>query len=1704
MQQTRKSHKLRRIALNTGIILAILLTVWLPFGSVFAEDGNSISEMSLYQRASELTREFATALSPGSQVENMYMLESTNSNDMLVAGNAGGLLGYAEILADDTGVVGWLMNSYTSASATITYDQLRNVIPNQPNNSFLLYAGYGEVLTEMGLISTIRPGIGSIGRVIGTGLVMVAYLLANAAPFLFRGALLILVTLNPFKLFETVFNGTASANLGILSGMAEYVGGLYKVVQNLSVTVLLPSFLIITILGILMFKKSDVLKRSSRYAVRVFMIFAGLPLIGATYTGLVEDLESEVAVGAEYADYLVLSTYVDFENWVKSSRLAPPNDVSIRNPRYSEDETRTITDRSMVLSINGNRARNSQAYNLMDRYSSTDDIGKILDVGGDKTVVGDNTMSNSDKNSFSKVFSLLNRHLTSARYTSSDYDGEVAGQIQKIRAKATEADEENIVKMYSLTASDSRTWSQKINPFEAEWTKPIHWNGENNSVASSAKGLFTEGKALNELFQFGSYRMNIYNTGDLRYENGSGYVVPSMPDRVTRKTDPIGATRADTVGGLSPIAMYNFLNTTFNDTGLTVYSPQRTASDMSRDSYAAVTFGGTGVSAFAKWLENLTVMLGLAILSIGFGLMMLSVSIKSIPRILSGVFGTAFGSIQFITKLLISTAVLIVQVLGMIFLYTLSENIIMTLLLNFNSVVNVGGEYFGAGLIFEFLSSFMIIVITAGVTIFSIKYMNVFKEMMEEVVSNAINRVMGVLDTSTGGKGLDTTRTTGGRIGSDGHLSDDAKAKDARGITGMMEAAAGGGLVGGAASLMGQAHDIEARREQHAEEMGQPTGSLMDKLKARKDTYGDLHKAKAADLAKGAIGIDGKSLERENEAKEQQIRSMLYNRDGQDRFAETHGVEDGDELVGDTTNGGQRLDENGELLQDEFGNAVNKDGYPISPAVPLAVGAFNRPVTTDSGALLDEEGNVFTDEAGNALYQDDKGRLTDENGEFVAIDKDGVIQPVSEIPHHNGKPVSAAKEAKALNDRRYDPIEHLAMTTAQAESHYGLNPSGEAVGTDGQPLTAIGANGKPEAVELDSEGFVTDSSGNRISASEIQGSVDARGFEEVVDPETGETQLRHKGDGAMKHVATPSADKDGASTAPQSLTALARQSNNAHQRAEQARRQVESYKAEGAPAYALAQAERYAAKTAQAAEQSQERFTTAMQNSSKSTLDGTTNAQSEPVSKDQMASAQRYAQSEQAALRRESNTLDHMVHRGADSDSIAKQEKQVAQQQRAVNDASDKLSQLKSDGGNPATIAQQEQRVSKQQAALRNSSEKLDAMKQPAASPQEIDRQQRRVEEKRAQAQQASTLAENTRTAQRTGRTYYEVANASDRMNRAQTVFANRQASYDDAIAQGLPQPELAKRQARVTQAANELSRSQAQWEQMSQAPQANRKQVDQVSARYETAQATYQQAKAKTSQLMQTGASQPEIRKAKKAEVQAGRKLREATRVKQLAKTPKGWSEKAKSIPTIQPVPDVSPTKSYAALASQGITTYDDYAKNVTAKQAQLKQTQSRLQQSKQRLATLQGSNRPAQIVQQAEDQMKTLTKQVKASQKSLDSLQSNAQGLLKSGNFQPVVASRPIRQNGTAIINDLVTMNHTQTVYDQLSYQHRAGTLTENGRKRMEQLGSRLNSMKSQLVTSGIREDALKDASTIKHTTQHMQQSWDAFVSGTSVEQN
>lgn len=1492
-----------------GLVLIIILSTLLPiYSSVSANDeASGMSSLSLFDRASEVARTFGTAIAPGTET-GLAMIQSGDVGGDLLPGNAGGFLGYADYMSDDSGVTGWFSSAFSQSSDMFTYEQMASIVPGTDesgvfagkNNPFFHYAGYGELLNGMGLIGTSRTGsiMGTMASV-GTFIVVVAYLVANAAPFLFSIALTILNVLNPFKLFFTAFEGMGNTNLGLLSGVANFVGGLYETIQTFSIYALFPLLLVITVIGALVFTRTSALKRFARYGLRLFMLFAGLPIIGATYTGVIEDMNDKVDTGAEYADYLVLSSYVDFQNWASNTRLAVPDTgstVIMKNPRATSEGSpgsMPVPSRDLVLSINGPLAGHSDATKLMNSY------------GGNN--LGDtfrNTRSRSENNGGSSQFGttmdLLLRHMGGASYSGSQYAGEVTGTINRMWDATSISDDEDaeltanevaILKMFTLTGSDSRTWSQRVTGENSEWAKAVDWN--------DAQGLFTHGQADKEAFQFSEYPYNIYNNGGLTASSvglyTNAYTIPDMSASDASPLKPISSTD-DNVGGLSPLAMYNFLNTTFTDTGMTVFSPEDTVVDSARDTYASVKMSSSGVTMFARWVENVVVMVSMATLALAYGGILISAAIKNVPRIISGVFGTALGSIAFTAKLLISTVVMIIQVLGMILLYFLSEMILMSMIMNMNTFTAALTDRFsGIGMLVEFGRAMLTTIIVALLTWFMIKNVNIFKEMMEEVVTNGINKFMSLLDTSTGGEGLSTANTSGGRVGADGKLTDDARADSRK------------GPLAGAAGMLSDAHGIEAKREQMAQENGMGNRGFGQMIKSRGQTLKDLAGAKGKDMAKSPFAKDPKSYQREMDAKERSVRQAGL-KDETGEYAKNHGFNYAEsptakagkalkglpgelgkgisaktKALGAATAGksgdfdamGRKLDAEGNVETDKFGNAVDANGEPISnkPALGTTTGTFGGKsvdVDPDTGALLDENGDIYRDENGNAFYQDEDGKLVDENGNYMALDSDGTLQPIESLPDHDGSPVDATESAMALDNMRSDAEGYAAMQESQEPSHYGMDTDGNAIDIDGNQMTYTDENGDEQPVQFDDEGYLTDNMGNRLDVSELNGVADGRGYDIVEDPETGEQHVQHAGDDAMKQGLSDNALSDDPSkTDEMSLDQLAQESARANALAEQAETNLENLKDQGAPAYAIAQAERHVEKTKAQAAKVDSKLANAMQD------DKSRKGAAKPVTKAQADSAKRNADKQASTLKQEEA----------------------------------KLKQLKADG----------------------------------ASPQAIARQERKVDAQRKSALAANNAAKDAAIANQAGRPLSEVSDARERTERAEAVLDKALEHQAQGIKDGVSDSEMQKRNAAVAKATGLVTKAKDNQARMAEAPQGTVEQRDKTSAAHEQAKSAHRQAEAKVERLERKSKpmAESEVRKLKNQQTEAQQTMLDTRKdAKRHTQAQTAYKEASTNVDKHQGVVDKLTRRGADPAKIQAATTQLNQAKS---KQAEARQAMSR-----------------------------------------------------------------------------------------------------------------------------------------------------------------
>lgn len=1745
------------------MLVAIIFITSVPFSNfVSANDDVGVSNLSLYNRASELAREFGTSLAPGTKqnFEPMYGNAS--------AGTAGGLLGYADVMSDDSAVVGWLTSSFTTASVQLTYDQLENITGSRENNPFYDYAGYGEALNAMGLSKAVRGDTGSFARKIPTGLIMLNYMVATGISLIIGLALKVLVMFNPFKLFMGVFDATAAANLGILSAAARQVQYLYEAIQDISLYVLLPMFLVITVFSVLVFARGQALKRFGRYFLRVFMIFAGLPLIGATYTGVVEDLEASFSKGSTVADYLVYSSYVDFENWVRHSRLAPPipdleSGVGVINhPRYIEEAT-AATDkmytpsRQFILYLNGYSAGNERAKSIYNEFqrggltAALSEQGELEYVDASNANFGEGGMY--AKNS---PMDLLRRHFNNDKYSSSHYDGEVTGMIQQLLEGNVEGDEtlsandSEILRMFTLTASKHRTWERandikvKISDDdEAEdawWNSAIDWSDSTQLLNMHANPNDEDAN-----FRFSLYPRHIYNNGGIElvefrehgeYVGGAQkiYVAGAVTSDNSLKGKPIHSG-TEITGGLSPLAMYNFLNTTFDDTGLTIWSSEKSSSDQTRDTYVSVVHGTTGITSMLRWMESMALMSSMNLLTIAFGMMMIQIAITGIPRILTGAFGTALGSIASITKLLISTGVMLLQILGMLFFYYLSENIIVGMMVSIDSLFGSMGSYFASiglplgaiglsdinflsGNVFlETMTSIFMIIVVVGVTYFMIKFMGTFRNMLEEMVTDGIQRVMAGLDTSTGGKGhgLDHASVSGGRVGNDGKLKDDAKKPNLENLP----------IGGSVAKGLKGAHDLMSMREAQAEAMGMSPEEIYGEGASEKGIKGMVARTKGK--MKNRFGKGGFGQEGDESLAKRMVRAARADARTDATVKPLFGIS-GSKFDRAMQAEQQRIQNLGRAKA--YGRSLNDGSSSGGSDTQLEDVQSRLPQSSkdlmfnEQGELLDTNGDVYTDENGTPLMKDEKGYLVDNKGDYMQIGEDGVLEPAT-------KPMRIEDEAKKLDHMRSDVQANEAMLEAQDNTHYGIDSNGQVVNADNEPIrTKDGLE-----VSLDAEGRMIDSEGNFVQPSDLKrGDLDTRGFE-VKEDADGNTYLQHRGDDALRDGAKVENEvedetinimgADGKeypirkADQNKSLTAMAKEANILENRAKRAREKVDRLKANGASPYVIQQAERQANKLTNEAKNAQKRYDNHVASGAGRT--------GERVTKDHVETAKRSVNSAKQGVDKAKQTLNQEQAKLKELQQANKpvnEQKQVVQQ---AQQAQQKAEQQVESARKAVQTAQQEQQqafaqhianptpqtkqaydnaVAKTNLAKQNYSQaqqsvqqakqivqqsqqklgQLEQQNQPTVQAQAkqekvVQQAQKQYQQAQQSYQQAKDSAKYTNMAYQTKRSYGEVEQTYIQQRQAEQEYQEAYKQYVQAEQSG-DSARIRQAQQKLNHQANLFTQASSNVEMVSQAPQGTTAQIDKANAEV----------------MRLRNAQQNATSDRQRAQIAA--RLKRAEQRLENLQSPKGWFGEQATQEQVLLGANINQNQARQYMKTQGIASYNDYVNemrneqaNVAEKRAELKRINSMLNSP----IPMPASKRNDMVEQRA-----NLRNEINYSNKRMNDLRRHASGMLDSKGFTPTVASRPIQKHGGQVVTQLSNLSAMQHMYDSLKFQQDNGTLDSSGEAQLQDLNSRMSYLRRELIGLGIQEEYLTNQSSIQKSIHDVQRSWISYTNGETRE--
>lgn len=652
---TSRVRAVRGFTRVMSFVAAVLIAVFgltMIGGSAYA-DKDKAEKYDFYTLSSNVTAYFSDATKPG-EGDGL----SADEGWTTIAQNAsegGNLLGYGD--DDVSSFSGWLVSKATGSSNTVGYDSLRvrdkdSSSANSAYRGVLAYAQYGSLLNALGLDST-STGLGLHFQNMAFGSIMaLLYLLAGGIDTIFSAVIWLLETLNPFKFFFSAISASSTAMANGMTGgqgvpvwmqsLDTWFSGWYQALVNLSWTVLVPLFLFVFIISSLMWKKGNALGGLKKLVIRVLFLGVGLPLIGSMYTASLGVMKDATAGAGMGATRVVISTFVDFENWSKKDRLAVPDNATLQWDSSKQAPTGASVNKLRQTTVAINKLANSVAF------SSVSDID-VSGLGSISTEAAKaDTTSSGGLEDFTYVaaMEMLLRYTTAQSYQASDFDTAIKGRISQQASSGQEQ-----------VKSCATTW--------------FNVQADGSTKADSKSGCSVIKASENPV---------------LKVRDGSGLQASGERGTITFTTsgdkyagDWVMLGKNFNGANLSALSMYNYLNTTFDKNSATTYSSSNAVSSATREYHNSVNLVGSAGVSWLYWVNGAVTLLCFIVLGLGYAFGMFTGAIKNSMHIITAVPFATLGSMAGIAKVVIYTFTMITEIIATMFIYRLVQEIILSI-----------------------------------------------------------------------------------------------------------------------------------------------------------------------------------------------------------------------------------------------------------------------------------------------------------------------------------------------------------------------------------------------------------------------------------------------------------------------------------------------------------------------------------------------------------------------------------------------------------------------------------------------------------------------------------------------------------------------------------------------------------------------------------------------------------------------------------------------------------------------------------------------------------------------------------------------------------------------------------------------------------------------------------------------------------------
>lgn len=703
------------------------------------DDDEDASDYSLYQLASNASSYFSNENSPENDkdVGDRMGCDGDDDDDCSWRtvtqwpGAAGSLLGYAD--ADSSMSFRWLTAGFSGSSQTVSYSTFSAVDGEGDDDGgsgsmdhyegLVDYVHFGAANNDLGLDSMSGgSGFSMTNGFLGS-IVWVFYALSVLVSMIFFLVIQLLKIINPFRWFYAAVKGVnpelaegmtqGKEEPGALSGLSNFIAGWYGLIVDISWLVIVPLFLVTLVVGMVLFKKMNRGRALKRFVVRVLFIGLGLPIIGSMYTQVLNQFDDSVFDQHSGSTRVVLSTYVDFEAWMTNDRLLVPDDavISWEADNKQAGPKATMSVRTTALAINTESHPSFSDMSVVNGTGGGGRDGSAESAWKRGSLDMKNSESGSDFQTVMSTFGIINRYISDDHVEASDFESGIKSTLTQMEEPKSETKKKWF--------TDDGGYDDAEEFGEDGDTDP----NEHPMIVPKSSGL------------------NSNNEGGVRKTFQSNTSADGCGHQVWQDDGPAECN-------MSPLSAYNYLNTSFGPDSLTMYSSDRATSGFQRESHSSVSQVGTGPVSLMYWANTVTLLASIVVLGLWYGLGMLVGSVKRTFSVVAAVPFATLGAMGAISKVIIYSTAMILEVLVTLFLYQLVSEFLISFpglltgpvsqLTSRSSLLGDGATGAIAVILLTFLSTFAIIAVTFAL----LRARKVSLRALDEAVTKMVDRFL--------------------------------------------------------------------------------------------------------------------------------------------------------------------------------------------------------------------------------------------------------------------------------------------------------------------------------------------------------------------------------------------------------------------------------------------------------------------------------------------------------------------------------------------------------------------------------------------------------------------------------------------------------------------------------------------------------------------------------------------------------------------------------------------------------------------------------------------------------------------------------------------------------------------------------------------------------------------------------------------------